>query len=147
MTNRSVLLRHQRAGTLLLAVVVCLVVVSVIVFGGLTQSLKLQRQSLRERTQEQIRWLLDAGVSRAVRSLKADPTYAGESLALKWAWREYQPSLSIAVTRSNPDQSLTVEVVARMVPVEKPSVAIPVQRSFRFQFDPSTQDSSRNRSN
>jgi Tfp pilus assembly protein PilV len=129
-------MKHPRTGFSLPAVMVCLITVAVIVIGALTQSLKLHRQSRHEIMLEQTRWVLDAGISRAVSALQADRDYTGEKLDLKVPVKEYKPSLKISVIHSEPNQPATVDVVATLVRMDSSPLEIPFQRSLRFQFIP-----------
>lgn len=134
--------KPARSGTSLLAVLVCLIAVSVIVVGALTQSLRLHRQSRQDRILEQTRWVLDAGISRAVAALNVDRKYPGEKIVLQTSLREYRPSLEITVSQPGVDQSIGVEVIATMVPREELSAAIPFQRSLKFKFVPEPHNAS-----
>lgn len=134
--------KPARSGTSLLAVLVCLIAVSVIVVGALTQSLKLHRQSRQDRILEQTRWVLDAGISRAVAALNVDRKYPGEKIVLETFHGEYRPSLEITVSQPGIDQPIGVEVIATMALREELSAAIPFQRSLVFEFVPEPQNPS-----
>ena len=77
MKNRH---RAEKRGTVLLVVLVCMVVATSIVLGAVQSSLRHRRQLHQEIQLEQTRWLLDAGISRAISQLDRDPEYDGETI-------------------------------------------------------------------
>ncbi len=73
----------QRRGAILVAVLVCLGIATTIVLGAVQSSIRQHRQVRQELQLEQTRWLLDAGIERAIAGFQAQPeSYAGESLTI-----------------------------------------------------------------
>ena len=72
--------RKKQSGTILIAVLACMTVAMLILLGAVESSLRHRRQLRTELQVEQTRWLLDAGVSKAINELKADKEYQGETI-------------------------------------------------------------------
>lgn len=72
--------RIERSGTVLLVVLVCMVVTTSIVLGAVQSSLRHRRQLRQDIQMEQTRWLLDAGIGRAISQLERDADYDGETI-------------------------------------------------------------------
>lgn len=62
----------------MIAVLVCIGVATAILFGAVEQSLRCRRQMRNETQLEQVRWLVDAGVRKAIANLEQEPEYEGE---------------------------------------------------------------------
>lgn len=129
-----------RRGHLIFAVLVCLSVISLILIGALTHGLRLHRQIRNERMLEQTRWVLDAGISRAIIALDNDPNYSGETIELKQTLHDHKSMLKISVDRpatgSSPEQLIFVNVVAVIERVAKTAADPAYQRSMRFEYFP-----------
>ena len=72
-------LRSRRLGSLLVCVLVCLGIATSIMLTAIHSSLRARRQIVRELQMEQTRWLIDAGLQRAVKMVASDPNYMGET--------------------------------------------------------------------
>ncbi len=66
---------RQRVGTILIVVLVCLVVVTSILFGAITVSIRHRQQLRNELQLEQTYWLLDAGIGLAIDKFKQSPNF------------------------------------------------------------------------
>lgn len=66
----------------MIAVLVCIGVATTILFGAVEQSLRCRRQMRNEAQLEQVRWLVDAGVRKAISNLEQRPGYEGESFVV-----------------------------------------------------------------
>jgi len=69
----------RRRGAILVAMMVCIVLISLILGALLKLSVAHRRQGLREQERIQARWLAESGVERAANRLSADSDYAGET--------------------------------------------------------------------
>lgn len=74
---------QQRRGSLVFAVLACLIVATVIVLGTVSVSSKFRRQMREELQLEQTSWLLDAGVRLAVEKIKLDANYRGQEITIE----------------------------------------------------------------
>lgn len=81
----------RRRGTILVAVLVCLGAATTIVLSTVHVSIRQHRQVRQELQLEQTRWLLDAGVDKAVTNFLAQPdNYKGETLTITPPPKKYQ---------------------------------------------------------
>ncbi len=69
---------ENRAGSVLVCVLVCLGIASIVSLGALKTSLTHRRELRRHWQMEQTQWVLEAGWRRALRARLADDQYAGE---------------------------------------------------------------------
>ena len=135
---RSRLKKNQRRGAILIAVLVCLGIATTIVLGAVQTGMRQHRQVRRELQVEQTRWLLDAGIERAVTTFLAQPeSYQGETLTIMPALRKY-PEATIEISRiqfdRQPDQA-AFRVTARLVGAG--SLAPTTKRSREFVIETS----------
>ncbi|MFK7765725.1 MAG: hypothetical protein AB8B55_00685 [Mariniblastus sp.] len=74
--------RSHRRGGILIAALVCMAVATIILLTVL-QSSNRQRVQLRSELQiEQVRWLVDGGISKAIQELENDKSYSGETIVV-----------------------------------------------------------------
>jgi hypothetical protein len=83
---------------------------------------------------EQTRWLLDAGVSRAVNALRSNLNYSGEIIELEQPLQDHNCFLQISVDRLSPGKPILVNVIATVERVAKTAVDPAYQRSTRFEY-------------
>ena len=74
---------RRRQGSLAIAVLVCVFVVSTITISCLSISSRYRRQLQNELREEQTQWILDCGVRRAISRVSSDTGYQGETLEMK----------------------------------------------------------------
>ena len=73
---------RSRGGVVLIAVLVCMGIVMTLLLGAVQTSLHCRRQMRNEAQLEQTRWLVDAGIQKAIASLEQHPDYAGERITV-----------------------------------------------------------------
>jgi type II secretory pathway component PulK len=101
---------RSRRGTLLIAVLVCLVVVATILLGVVQSSLR-QRYQLRNELQlEQTRWLLDAGMGQARMKIFGDADYEGETLTVSPGLQKFSAGRIETEVLDDGDAKATVRV-------------------------------------
>ena len=105
----------SRRGAVLIMVLVCLGIATTLILGIVQSSLH-QRRHLRQELQlEQTRWLLDAGISRAVSRVQSQPAYEGELLTDISAFENYPyTELQITIVNRDPNDRLQLRVTARL---------------------------------
>ena len=92
--------RKRNTGVVLVCVLVCMGIASAIVLTSVRMSLRTRRQMRAEIQLEQTRWLLEAGLVRAVKRLREQPDYAGEMWDASEALTQYDRArVSIDVQR------------------------------------------------
>ena len=109
--------RTRRRGAILIAVLVCLAIATTIVLGAVQSSIRQHRQVRQELQLEQTRWLLDAGVGRAMAGFQAQPdSYAGESLTITPALKKFtRATIDISVIKQDPQpERVRLRVTARL---------------------------------
>lgn len=110
----------KRRGTILIAVLVCLGVATTIVLGAVQTSIRQHRQVRQELQLEQTRWLLDAGIDKAVAGFLAQPdSYEGEILTITPAFEKY-PQATIEISLMENDRQtdrVRLRVTARLAGV------------------------------
>ena len=74
--------RCRRSGGVLIAVLVCMSVAATILLCAVEKSLRCRRQLRNEAQLEQVRWLVDAGIRKAVANLQKDDKYSGERITV-----------------------------------------------------------------
>jgi Tfp pilus assembly protein PilX len=106
--------RQKRAGAVLVAALVCMLVVMTLIGTMLQGTLRARRQMRVERDRRQAELLVDAGLSRAALRLSRDVEYRGES----WQLTPEQivgrggGLVTIAASRAAADKPWQVHVVA-----------------------------------
>ncbi len=94
-------MRPRRRGLTAVAVMVCLIVITMISGAALKVGLARRQELRTEEHQLQAEWLAEAGIQRGLARLAADPAYAGET------WEV--PALEL----DSPDPALVTITVAR----------------------------------
>ena len=131
-SNSSV--RHKsRRGTVLVAVLVCIGIALAITLVALRSSLSTRRQLVLERQVEQTRWLLDAGITRAIRSVSSNKDFEREIWLVEPMLADYRRAEVEAIVLQRNNNQVRVRVTATTVGVDP--VAKPVQRSKIFTID------------
>ena len=126
----------KRRGAILIAVLVCLGIATTIVLGAVQTSIRQHRQVRNELQLEQTRWLLDAGVERAVAGFLAQPdNYQGEMLTITPGFEKYgQATIDISLIQyDRQTDRATLRVTAQLV--GGGSLAPTTQRSREFVLD------------
>lgn len=72
-------INHQRKGGLLVAVVVCMVIVSTMSLGILASALRQHRELRLHKQMQQTQLLVDSGLRKGIQSIALDPNYSGET--------------------------------------------------------------------
>lgn len=127
--------RGHRGGIVLVCVLVCMGIASTIVLASVQSSLTARRQMRTEIQLEQTRWLLEAGVVRAVQNARADSDYQGETWQVDDAVDEFERArIEITVRRGEPSaETARVDVIAQ-VSQDTPN-AKPTRRSRSLTID------------
>ena len=128
----------KRRGTILIAVLVCLGIATTIVLGAVQSSMRQHRQVRRELQVEQTRWLLDAGIERAVTGVLAQKeSYPGETLTIAPALKKYaEATIEISLLQFDArSEKASLRVTARLSGTG--SLAPTTQRSREFVIDTS----------
>lgn len=129
--------RKQRRGALLICVLVCLLVACALISSTVRSALRSRRDVRVQHQMRQTELLLDAGVLRAARLLRASADYQGESWRPTTAITRFDNALvKIHVTRGDNDSRL-VEVIASLgVAVDdvKQTRALLTRRTHTFQI-------------
>jgi type II secretory pathway component PulK len=106
--------RKSRGGALLVCVLVCLLVASSLVTAMTHNALRFRRDVRLQHQMRQTQLLLDAGVLRAARLLRASNDYSGEAWRPAGAIDRFDnPQVEIKVTSIDTD-SRRVEVIASL---------------------------------
>ena len=105
-----------RRGTVLIAVLVCMGIATTIVLGAVQTSLRQRRQVRQELQMVQTRWLMDAGIGRAIARLQAQATYDGETLLVSPALEKYSnATVRITVIRKDqPNDQVRLRITAQL---------------------------------
>ena len=118
-----------RRGAVLIAVLVCLAIVMMLMLGAVQISVRQQRQVRQHLQLEQTRWLLDAGISRAISQLQSQPEYRGETLSVtSGRMKELPATVEIAITATEKVDQFRLRVTARTDRVEETNPSM--QRSL-----------------
>lgn len=122
--------RKNRAGSILICVLVSLAIVTSIAASMLKTALDARKAVRQELQLSQTEFLLEAGVERAVAQLSADPAYTGETWQLTSAAIPGQESaiVKIKVMSMNEEEPTRVEVIAQ-IPADSPQA---LRRSYTF---------------
>ena len=97
---------RNRSGAILICVLVCMSVVTTMTMIALQASLRHRRQMNTHWRLEQTRWLLDAGLSRAISKLQTNPDYEGETWSLDRALVRHEVArvtIGVSQDKENPD--------------------------------------------
>ncbi len=115
-TRRKRLGGSRRQGAVLVAALVCVAVVMSVLLATVRSSLRLRRQMIREIQMEQTRWLVDAGVRKAIAQIQEQPGYQGQVIAIETVPAKYPTAtVEIDVRRSDTDsQQARLVVTARI---------------------------------
>ena len=128
----------KRRGTILIAVLVCLGIATTIVLGAVQSSMRQHRQVRRELQVEQARWLLDAGIERAVTAVLAQKeSYRSETLTIAPTLKKFsEATIEISLIQFDPrSKEASVRVTARLAGAG--TLAPITQRSREFVIDTS----------
>ena len=115
--------RSERNGSVLIAALVCMTVALVILLATMRSSNRQRMQLRHELQMEQVRWLLDGGVSRALVEFKKSKKYTGETILVGPVLDEKsKATIEIIVNRSSnekadgstEDEKVTIDVVAKI---------------------------------
>jgi type II secretory pathway component PulK len=140
-TNRH---RCDRNASILPVALVCLAVASTLMLSALRVGLQARMQLHTAHQVQQTRWLLDAGVRRALASLRKNADYDGETIRLDESLiRERSATLTIRVVRladTSDDSNLTevgaqastVTVTAKLFHADDPQQTTQRSESFTF---------------
>ena len=134
---RSTRLKKRR-GVILIAVLVCLGIATTIVLGAVQTSIRQHRQVRKELQVEQTKWLLDAGIDRAVESFLAQPeTYQGETLTITPPPKKYaNATIEISLLKFDRQSNRAAFRVAARI-AGTGSLAPTTKRSREFVLDAS----------
>jgi type II secretory pathway component PulK len=102
--------QNSRRGAVLLAVLVCLIVITIVCGTLLKQGLAARGQLQAEERRLQARWLAESGLERAAARLESDITYPGETWkpspdSLGGSWPG-QVTISVSRVEDHPNQRL-----------------------------------------
>ena len=127
--------RTRRRGVVLIAVLVCIGVAATILFGAVEKSLRCRRQIRNETQLEQVHWLVDAGVRKAISELEQVPGYEGERFVVEPAIYENliaSVEIEVSPTESESGQ-VRVAVTATLRKADQESAKL--KRTKEFFFD------------
>jgi hypothetical protein len=121
-------LKTSRNGVIVFAVLACLAIAMIIVLAAVQSSLK-QRRQLRPVTQmEQVRWLLDGGISKAVELVQTGGDIPTEPLDVELGLEKYSSAqIEFQKINSSPADTVRLLVTARIGKKSQPET---VQRSL-----------------
>lgn len=108
--------KSRRQGTILIIVLVCLGLATMIVLGAVKTSIRQRRQMRLELQMVQTKWMLDAGIRKAVVHWQTHPVEDGESLTLIPGLEKYpNATVMITVIQTNPTPGeIHLNVTARI---------------------------------
>ena len=126
---------NRNRGVVLIAVLVCIGVVATILFGVVEQSLRCRRQMRNETQLEQVRWLVDAGVRKAITELEQAPGYEGERFVVAPAiYDNLNANVEIKVKPVESDSDrVRVAVTATLCRADQETAKL--KRTKEFVFD------------
>ena len=104
---------HQRSGSILVAALVCLAIVTLILLSVFRSAISQRRQIRLEQQQVQAELLAESGLERAVARLNSNPNYVGEEWTIDAKQLDTRnPALvKITVARQDKEHQVTVEAV------------------------------------
>ena len=102
----------SRSATVLVAVLVCLGVATTILLAAVQVSLGHRRQIRQELQMEQTKWLVDAGVRKALAEVEADEDYSGDIFSVVPLLKYDNAKLEIQVTLDEDESSALIKVSA-----------------------------------
>lgn len=128
----------RQRGIVLIAVLVCIGVATTILFGAVEKSLRCRRQMRNETQLEQVRWLVDAGIRKAISNLEQRPDYEGERLVVTpQIYQHLVAKVEIKIEPANSSTSDQVRVVVTAA-LHRPDEELPkVKRTKELVFSPS----------
>ena len=104
---------QKRSGTILIVVLVCLAVVSTILFGAVKASLRNRGQIRTEVQMEQTYWLLDAGIDVAIAKFGQDSEFSEHEFTTDSTLKNFKGRVDIKVIERN-DQTVRIRVTAKL---------------------------------
>lgn len=132
--NRNRPRKNGRSGAILIAVLVVLGVVSAMLLAAVTASVKQRRQLRQELQLEQTRWVVDAGVRKAILDIQS-----GRKVDQVLELGDVFDNLDLAVLKiesnkaEDSDQPATITVSAELS--AKKESAFKTKRSFKFNIE------------
>jgi type II secretory pathway pseudopilin PulG len=99
--------RNPRSGSILVIVIVLMIVASTILFGMVQGGIRHRRQLRQELQMEQTRLMLDAGIRTAIKKVKSQPAYSGETISIdKFLGEHSKATIEIKVDESGTSEEL-----------------------------------------
>ncbi len=126
---------RSRRGAVLVCVVACLAVVTTIVATSIQFTLRMRSEARLQRQRLQAEYLCEAGVMRAVKRLKDDSSYQGETWSPNIEPSRYHRGTIVIGRETAPEgREYRVTVVASVFAT--PDDAQAVQRTHQLTFTP-----------
>jgi hypothetical protein len=108
--------KHPRRGLASVAVVVCLIVITLICAALLKFGLAQRKLSGVEERRLQCEWLVESGLDRALARLSRDRNYSGE----EWPILARDLSLSVPVAKDGPSDAAARRAALITITVDRP---------------------------
>ena len=125
--------RIQQRGTVLVAVLVCMVVATTILLGAVKFSLAQRRQVREEYKMEQAQWLLDAAINRGLSLIQKNSEYRGDAISLAPALTKYSiATIETNVERSPADNEIKLRVIVRLGNERQPEKILKRSRELTY---------------
>ena len=112
MLKNQMFSRRLRSATVLVAVLVCLAVASLILFATVKVSSGHRRQIRQELQIEQTRWMVDAGVRKALAEIASDKNYSGDQFSVSPLLKYGKAKLEIEVVADNEGAAALLKISA-----------------------------------
>ena len=142
--NRRANDRHtnDRHGAFLICVLVAIGIVTSIMVTCVRSSLRTRHQLRVESQMEQTRWVVDAGIQRALNQYAANDRYVGESWDVTGALKDHSSAIVVIRVENASDDDSAIEVTVNAIVQPTDSITIPTQltesivvNKSRFRFD------------